>query len=422
MRKKLLSFMLALCLIVPCGVVFTACGDTPPPENHTHEWVDISWESNSTEHWHKCKGCDEKKDKGNHSLVEGVCSICDYDINHSHEYTSEYIKDNDGHWQKCIYCEYNSTKESHNFNGNSCLICGFETTVSHPELPVVENVRDLSVISMATEVGGYCTLVLLPDGKNLVVNSGSDDLYSEMGIDQDLLLAYNVETIDYLVLTNTAEQMAGGADYIFEYYPISNLYIPYVGNNITPSTQFNTAVEIANGKSNCMVTTIGENNCDIDYSFKDRQGDEHNYKVDFMMPVDFASATNDQDATVVIAIEYKGKTIMLGGFATNNNIENYCSKYGTKYNVDVLFTNYLMGDNKDAIRNSAVNGQDYLSKISLGQGDYMVMCTNNGITGAGDLNVAVSILGVDVFAIRSNDTTTAIAIITNAGVLSVNDL
>lgn len=419
MKNKLLSFILAICLIMPCAFVLSACGNNPPPENpHTHEWVEGDWKNNATEHWHWCKGCDEKKDKGNHD--GDVCSVCGYDANHTHEYGSTYLKDSDGHWQKCIHCDNTTTKENHSYNGNSCLICGYEKTGNQPSLPVVTSVRDLEVITMATEGGGVATLVKLPDGKNMVINSGSDDLYSKMGIDQDLLLAYEVETIDYLVLTNTVKQLAGGSDYIFEYYPVTNLYIPTVGNNITPSTQFNAAVELGNTKNNCTVTTIGEDNCDLDYTFKDSQGNEHNYKVDFMMPVDFATAESDYDATVVISIEYKDKTIMIGGFATNTNIESYCSKYGTKYDVDVLITNYLMGDNKDAIRNSAVNGLDYLSKISLGNGDYMIMCTNNGLTGAGDLNVAVSSLGVEVSAIRSNSTTTAILTISKLGELDVN--
>ena len=69
MKKKLLSFILAVCLIMPCALVLSACGNNPPPENpHTHEWVEGDWKNNATEHWHWCKGCDEKKDKGNPPL------------------------------------------------------------------------------------------------------------------------------------------------------------------------------------------------------------------------------------------------------------------------------------------------------------------------------------------------------------------
>lgn len=33
MKKKFLSFILAICLLVPCAFIFTACGDNPPPED-----------------------------------------------------------------------------------------------------------------------------------------------------------------------------------------------------------------------------------------------------------------------------------------------------------------------------------------------------------------------------------------------------
>jgi len=32
MKKKFLSFILAICLIIPCAFMMTACGDNPPPE------------------------------------------------------------------------------------------------------------------------------------------------------------------------------------------------------------------------------------------------------------------------------------------------------------------------------------------------------------------------------------------------------
>lgn len=33
MKKKFLSFVLAICLLVPCAFIFTACGENPPPED-----------------------------------------------------------------------------------------------------------------------------------------------------------------------------------------------------------------------------------------------------------------------------------------------------------------------------------------------------------------------------------------------------
>ena len=119
MKKKLLSFILAICMLLPCSLALTACNGNSLPDNpHTHEWVESTWEKDATEHWHKCKGCEDKKDKNEHSFEEGVCSVC-------------------GH-----------TKQNQDAN-----------------LPVESSIRDLEIITMATEGGGVANLVKLPDGK-----------------------------------------------------------------------------------------------------------------------------------------------------------------------------------------------------------------------------------------------------------------
>ena len=37
MKKKFLSFLFAICLILPCAFILTACGDNPPPDNSPPE-------------------------------------------------------------------------------------------------------------------------------------------------------------------------------------------------------------------------------------------------------------------------------------------------------------------------------------------------------------------------------------------------
>lgn len=78
MKKKLLSFILAICLMMPCALVLTACGGSKDPE-HTHEY-ETTWSTSSTHHWYACKGddCSEKKDNATHSFANYVCSVCGY--------------------------------------------------------------------------------------------------------------------------------------------------------------------------------------------------------------------------------------------------------------------------------------------------------------------------------------------------------
>lgn len=90
MKKKFLSFILAMCLLIPCSFTLVAC------ENKTkHECAfETSWTKDETYHWHKCTGsnCDEVSDKAEHiwdageittpatSSAQGVktytCTVC----------------------------------------------------------------------------------------------------------------------------------------------------------------------------------------------------------------------------------------------------------------------------------------------------------------------------------------------------------
>ena len=45
-KKSLLTFMLAICLMIPAMFMLTACG-------HNHKAL-AEWQSDATYHWHAC--------------------------------------------------------------------------------------------------------------------------------------------------------------------------------------------------------------------------------------------------------------------------------------------------------------------------------------------------------------------------------
>ena len=75
MKKKLLSFVLSLCFLLPFAFALTACGG----DDHTHEYK-TTLSKDATSHWYDCKGegCKEKKDKANHTYNVDTCSVCGY--------------------------------------------------------------------------------------------------------------------------------------------------------------------------------------------------------------------------------------------------------------------------------------------------------------------------------------------------------
>ena len=92
MKKKLLSFILAVCFIIPQMFTLFGCGANPGGDNpqnptapHVHSWSE-EWSSNYTKHWHACSGCDEKKDITTHTIDGYICTICGYDTWHTCQY------------------------------------------------------------------------------------------------------------------------------------------------------------------------------------------------------------------------------------------------------------------------------------------------------------------------------------------------
>jgi hypothetical protein len=397
MRKKLLSLVLSICLIMPCALFLAACGNNPPEDPaHTHNWS-TTWSKNSTEHWLTCDGCNEKKDKANHD--GDTCSVCGY------------IKSNNGNT--------NDSQDNNNDNNNQDNK-NDDNNNQDDGLPVVANVRDLEIVTLRTNRNGFATLVKLPDGKNMLIDSGADDPTSELEVD-DMLLSANITTLDYFVTTTASAGRTGAADLVFEYYQVNNFYKPEISSNITPTEAYLTAIEKAELEPNCIITIIGESNCDISYTFKDNSNNRYTYEIDFMIPIAAANATNTSDNSVVVSIEYQDKVVLITNEATNENIDAYCTKYGTQNDVDVLIVSHIPSE-QYAITASANRGTDFLAKINFEASDRVVIVPLASQTAVNLLESNfISICGVSNMHSLSTDRrlTTAVTKITSNGVVSV---
>lgn len=116
MKKKILNFALAICMILPAMFALTACG-------HSHEFSDV-WSSDETYHWHACTGedCTETADNDEHTFVVGknetghwqVCSVCGYKKNETaHVLVTKHSEEK--HWQECD-CGYKTEEVVHTFD------------------------------------------------------------------------------------------------------------------------------------------------------------------------------------------------------------------------------------------------------------------------------------------------------------------
>lgn len=428
MKKKLLSFILAICLLIPCCLALTACGSNPPDNPHTHNWS-TTWSRNSSEHWLTCDGCSEKKDKGNHD--GDVCSVCGYDINHAHEYGNTYLYDSTGHWQQCGICQETTTKENH--DGTICSVCGYDST------PVVSSVRDLEVITYRTYssgVGyeGLFILVKLPDGKNMMIDSGSEAFDTNLLVEDTLKYVECISTIDYFVLTNTQSLRTGQMGYILQNYNVVNLYTPRViqiedqqhDDTYVYDCYLNALQYVPN---TCNKVEVAENNCDITQSFSDNSGNTYSYTIDFMLPVSTEDCQNNTshsdamcDTTIVISIEYQGKTILITGDVRQKNTLGYINNYDGQKDVDVLITTFEASDPYAITNSISFAGKDYFESISLENGDYAIVSPLSSVARINVLlTTLVGICGWDNFfgLTEGNDLYIAYVTINGSGQITV---
>ncbi len=387
MKNKLLSFILAICMLLPCSLALTACGSKPDDPAHTHNWS-TTYSKDSAYHWLTCDGCEETKDKGIHTFVSKTCSVCGY----------------------------------------------VQGTDPNPSVPTVTSVKDLEIITTVAGIGS-ATLVKLPDGKDMLIDAGdgsADSVFYLHGLIDEYVSDL---TIEYFVLTNTEIWRSGGAPDILYNYTVLNFYRPDVKSSHTIaaglSSEYNSgnssyvddtecyalALEAASLSDGCSVKVVDETSCDIDYTFEDNSGNNHNYKIDFMTPIVASSRDSLFDNSVMISIEYKGVTTLITGDTGNDLIDAYCNVYGTKYDVDVLITSYHHADeSKYAISRSDSRETYFLEKISLVEGDYSILLSST-TTEIGELVSELNGIGAGYYT--TLDYYTITAKVTTTGVLDV---
>lgn len=215
MNKKTLVLLLAV-LTVVCAL-FAACD-----VGHQHDF-ETTWSYNETEHWHKCKGCDEVADKAAHHGgtatcdAKAVCEDCgqpygqlaDHDwgewtqtkaptctevgtetrtckTNPQHTETRDVAKinhdigetwqhDETKHWKECNVCHTHDSEADHDFGEWSevtaatytaagskervCNTCQYKQTDIVPQLVAVSSITVGDSDTLTLTVGETATLV-----------------------------------------------------------------------------------------------------------------------------------------------------------------------------------------------------------------------------------------------------------------------
>lgn len=94
---------------------------------------------------------------------------------------------------------------------------------------------------------GDATFIHFPDGKNVLIDCGSNEVLVRQNIDK-VLDDYSVESLDLLILSSTLEESIGNANHVIENYNPKKVYIPYL---LSPQNfpEFNKVLETLNSKN-----------------------------------------------------------------------------------------------------------------------------------------------------------------------------
>jgi len=121
-----------------CDSECNICG-TARSVSHRYK---TDWSKDSTNHWHECSICGDRKDLKTHTsgavateTTAQTCTTCGYVIKaalgHTHNFASTWTTDNNGHWHACAGCSEKGSYAAHTWNGDNCSVCG----ANNPNVP-----------------------------------------------------------------------------------------------------------------------------------------------------------------------------------------------------------------------------------------------------------------------------------------------
>ena len=221
---------------------------------------------------------------------------------------------------------------------------GYSTTVNE--------LKDIEVNFL--DIGqGDCIIIELPDGKNMIIDSGEHN--SCQDVIKDFTDENNIDTFDYLLLTHQDSDHAGNMNWVIDNYQVNYIFRPnnYSShkNSADLPADFNTStsgayVSSTKTYSEFMVSAYNEKctvevfNKDSDFSNELVYNDnKYSYSFNFWTPTadrDKIDYSGPNDYSPIMTLHYGDNVIMFTGDAELENLEEYVSTYGSENNIDVL--------------------------------------------------------------------------------------
>lgn len=217
----------------------------------------------------------------------------------------------------------------------------------------VDTLKDL-VITFLDVGQGDCIILELPDGKNMIIDSGDKSNANKQTI-ADFTESKGITTFDYLLLTHQDSDHVGNMDWVIDNYEIKYIFRPNmktVNETYAPQLpdEFNTGSSFTTDTviyGKFMLSAYNEG-CPVEIFYKDSDftntilymEETYTYSFDFLTPTAEKASDiyykDNNNYSPVILFEYCGTKIMFTGDAEKENLGEYVLTYGNTYNVDIL--------------------------------------------------------------------------------------
>ncbi len=171
-------------------------------------------------------------------------------LGHTKENKISYNKQQ--HWSYCIRCDYKFDIQLHTLsNADNCKYCEYyvvdipmfgsaiTSLAKREDITPFDNIAGAfngNLEMTAINIGqGDCIFIKFPDGKTMVMDSGSTIQFGGNNYDRlvEILTRYNVQQIDYLFITHSDYDHIRYMENILNDYQIKNVYLPKVADNVT---------------------------------------------------------------------------------------------------------------------------------------------------------------------------------------------
>lgn len=222
-----------------------------------------------------------------------------------------------------LFVSYNSSKgetqkPTANNNSNSSpqtLISSSESGEEIKPKPVEREGLEVRYLDVGQ---GDCTLILLPDGKNVLIDAGPN---SSAEYVVDYLKNAGVEKIDFLIATHPHEDHIGGMDEVINNFEIGRIYAPKIEQSEDSSVNSDTE----SSQSAAVTTKTYENFLkavsDKGLKIINGKGGTHVY-FSLSLTIDLVAPNNDEysdlnNYSIVVQMKYGQHSFLFMGDAEN---------------------------------------------------------------------------------------------------------